>query len=159
MQKYKKPKFSYKDLGKNPCTNSLEIPIRNLVMKDQFIKDKEEDVFDNVTVTVEAISYTKLYITSDRRKIIAALSPAAKELYLWIMFEVESGEDALWINRERFMVENSTSLNTYKKAIEELIRCILLAYTVIKDVYWINPDFFFKGDRIKKYPTKTKLIQ
>lgn len=156
MQKYKKPKFRYSDLGKNPCANSLEIPVRTLTMKHQFVKDKEDDMLVNVEVVVETTPSVHLYVTAERRKLVAALSTSAKELYLWIMFEIESGEDALWINKDRFMEENSTSLNTYKKSVEELVRYAFIAFTVVKDVYWINPDFFFKGKRIDKYPTKIK---
>lgn len=159
MQKYSKPKFEYKKLGVNPCTITLEVPIRNLIKKHQFEKDEEDDMLVNVEVIVEATAYTKLYITSELRKLVCNLSPSAKELYLWIMYEVEVGEDALWINKVRFMEENSTSLNTYKKAVEELIRYAFIAYTIVKDVYWINPNFFFKGDRVKKYPKQVKLLK
>ncbi len=158
MQKYIKPKFSYKDLGKNPCVSSLEVPVRVLKIPHQYTKDKDDDIFVNVEVEVEALMFSKLYVTSERRKLISSLTPSAKELYLWIMFEIEVGEDALWINKLRFMEENNTSLNTYKKSIEELIRYAFIAFTVVKDVYWINPDFFFKGDRIKKYSKNLKYI-
>lgn len=159
MQKYQKPKFTYKDLGKNPCVSSLEIPVRTITMSRQFTKDKDDDTLVNVEIEVEAIAFSKLYVTAERRKLLSSLSSSAKELYLWIMFEIETGEDALWINKLRFMEENNTSLNTYKKSVEELIRYAFIAYTVVKDVYWINPDFFFKGDRIKKYPSKIKHIK
>ncbi len=159
MQKYSRPKFEYENLGINPCTLTLEVPIRKLIKKNQFEKDKIDDIFLNVEVTVEATLYTKMYITADLRKIVSKLTPSAKELYLWIMYEIEAGEEALWINKVRFMLENSTSLNTYKKAIDELHKKAFIASTTVKDVYWINPNFFFKGDRVKKYPTKVKLLK
>lgn len=107
---------------------------------------------------VEATPFVKLYVTSERRLIISKLSTASKELFLWIMLEVDAGKDALWINKERFMLENNTSLNTYKKGMDELIRYAFLAYTVVREVYWINPDFFFRGDRVSKYPNNIKHI-
>lgn len=155
MQKYKKPKFDIKKLGVNPCTVSLVIPVNEIEFKDQYTK--EDGMLTNTTVEVEATPFAKLYVTAERRKLVSSLSTSAKELYLWIMYEVDASEDALWINRDRFMEENNTSLNTYKKAIEELIRYAFVAYTVVKDVYWINPDFFFRGDRIKKYPKNIQL--
>ena len=152
MQKYQKPKFTYKDLGKNPCVSSLEVPVKTLVMKHQFQQDKDDNTLVNVEIQVEALHFSRIYVTSERRKLVSALSMSAKELYLWIMYEIETGEDALWINKDRFMEENNTSLNTFKKAVEELVRYAFIAYTIVKEVYWINPDFFFKGDRMKKYP-------
>lgn len=150
MQKYSKPKFNIKELGVNPCTSSLIIPVNSLELSRQYKKDG--DVLINAVVEVESTPYTKLYVTAERRKIIANLSASAKELYLWLLYEIDAGEDALWINKYRFMEENNTSLNTFKKSIEELIRYALIAYTVVKEVYWINPDFFFRGDRVAKYP-------
>lgn len=155
MQKYTKPKFDIKKLGINPCTSSLVIPVNELAFKDQY--RKEDGMLINALAEVEATPFTKLFVTAERRKLVAALNSSAKELYLWLLYEVNVSEDALWINKERFMEENNTSLNTYKKAVEELIRYAFIAYTVIKDVYWINPDFFFRGDRIKKYPKNIQL--
>lgn len=152
MQKYKKPKFTYAQLGHNPCVNSgFVVEVNSITFKDQYKKDSSGLLLP-VNTEVENVPYTKVYVTSSRRIIISGLSPSAKELYLWIFFEIEHGKDALWINKDRFMLENHTSLNTYKKALDELIRYALLAFTVVKDVYWINPDFFFKGNRIEKYP-------
>ena len=159
MQKYSKPKFRYDDLGKNPCTISLVIPVNILTIKHQYEKDKDDDMLVNVQLELEYTEYCKVYASSERRKLVSSLSPCAKELYLWLLYEIKYGQDALWINKERFMEENTTSLNTYKKAIEELIRYAFIAYTVVKDVYWINPDFFFKGDRLKKYPNNKILIK
>lgn len=156
MQKYKKPEFDFETLGVNPCSYPLVIPVNKIEFAGQY--KKEDDMLINVIAEVEATPYTKLYVTSERRKLVSGLSTSAKELYLWIMFEIDSGEDALWINKDRFMEENHTSLNTYKKAIEDLIRYAFIAYTVVKDVYWINPDFFFRGDRLSKYPKNIKEI-
>lgn len=156
MQKYQKPKFKMSELGINPCTTSLIIPVNELEFKGQYKKDG--DVFINASKEVEATPYAKIYITAERRKLVAGLSSSAKELYLWIMYEIDPSEDALWINKQRYMEENNTSLNTYKKSVEELIRYAFIAYTIVKDVYWINPDFFFRGDRVNKYPTKIKKI-
>jgi hypothetical protein len=156
MQKYKKPKFDYNKLGVNPCaSSSLIITVNEIAFKDFYMQD-EDGILLPAKKEVEATPFTKLYVTAERRLIVAKLSPAAKELFLWVMLELDSGKDALWINKDRFMEENNTSLNTFKKAIDELIRYAFLAYTVVREVYWINPDFFFKGDRISKYPKNIK---
>jgi hypothetical protein len=55
------------------------------------------------------------------------------------------------------MQENKiSSLNTYKDAIKELIKYGFVNSTTVQDVYWINPEFFFKGDRLKKYSSNVK---
>ena len=151
MQKYKKPKFDYRDLGINPCRNNLKIPVAYLEFKDSFQVDEQGDWL-NTKKRVDNSPNCKLYTSSLNRKLVSKLSPCGKELYLWIMYEIEVGKEALWINRDRYLEENETSINTYKKAIEELIKNAIIAYTVVKDVYWINPSYFFSGDRLKMYP-------
>lgn len=156
MQKYSKPKYDYKTLGINPFSISLEIKVKELELLNAYKKDGDDWL--PVTNEVEDTPYTKMFITSERRIIVSNLSPAAKELYLWIMFEIDAGKDALWINKERYMIENHTSINTYKKALEDLIRYAIISQTVVQGVYWFNPDFFFRGDRIRKYPKNLKTI-
>lgn len=156
MQKYSKPKYDYKTLGINPFSISLEIKVKELELLNAYKKDGDE--WMPVTNEVEDTPFTKMFITSERRIIVSNLSPAAKELYLWIMFEIDAGKDALWINKERYMLENHTSINTYKKALEDLIRYAIISQTVVQGVYWFNPDFFFRGDRIKKYPKNLKYV-
>jgi len=156
MQKYSKPKYDYKTLGINPFSISLEVKVKELELLNAYKKDGDE--WMPVTNEVEDTAFTKMFITSERRIIVSNLSPAAKELYLWIMFEIDAGKDALWINKERYMLENHTSINTYKKALEDLIRYAIISQTVVQGVYWFNPDFFFRGDRIKKYPKNLKHV-
>ena len=156
MQKYSKPKYDYKTLGINPFSLSLEIKVKELELLNAY--KKEGDDWMRVTNEIEDTPFTKMFITAERRIIVSNLSPAAKELYLWIMFEIDAGKDALWINKERYMLENHTSINTYKKALEDLIRYAIISQTVVQGVYWFNPDFFFRGDRIKKYPKNLKYI-
>jgi hypothetical protein len=156
MQKYNKPKYDVKTLGINPFSFSLEINVKKLEVPNSY---KLKDGFSLPVVNeLEATPFTKLFQSPERRIIVSNLSMSAKELILWLMFEIDAGNDSIWINRDRFMLENSTSLNTYKKALEELVRYALLAQTVIQGVYWFNPDFFFRGDRLKKYPKNIKLV-
>lgn len=152
MQKYKKPTFTVSQLGVNPCISSLKIPVVKKVFDKQYKRDEEGDLLP-VEQEVEYTEFTKFYNSPERRKVRNALSTKAKSLLFWIMDELEAGADHIWINKQRYMEELSiSSIDTYKNGITELIRYALIVPTIIKDVYWINPDFMFKGDRIKKYP-------
>ena len=156
MQKYSKPKYDYKLLGINPFSISLEIKVKELELLNAY--KKVDDDWLPIANEVEDTAFTKMFISAERRIIVSNLTPSAKELYLWIMFEIDAGKDALWINKERFMLENHTSINTFKKALEDLIRYAIISQTVVQGVYWFNPDFFFRGDRIKKYSKNLKYI-
>lgn len=145
-----------KRIGVNPFVANLQIPINNLRSKSfKEITEDGESIKLYDTISLEKTKFAKMYCSAERRIIIMNCSPRAKELILWVMFEINSNEDYIWINKERYMKEASiVSVNTYKDALLELIRYGVLALSGIPSVYWINPDIFFKGDRVKKYPQK-----
>lgn len=155
MQKYKKPKFNERELGTNPCAIPLVIPVHEMTFKDQY--KKEGGILIPLIREVERTSFARIYTTSQRRTILSACSPQAKSLFLWIIFEIDYGKDYLWINKNRYMEENLVSLATYRRSIKELHRYNLIQPSVKKGIYWINPDFVFKGNRVEKYPANVKI--
>lgn len=140
-------------LGENPFINGLLIPVNRIRGKNYSLSD---DVLIKELIELEATPYTKLFVSSERRKIINHLSSSAQRLLLWVMFELDEGKDWLYLNKTRYLKEQDLSYNTYTKARDELIRYCIIYPTVVKDVFWINPDFFFQGNRIKKYKNKTQ---
>lgn len=155
MQKYENPLqgVTDEDMGKNPCATSMKIPIRLVSPDNQYYIDEDGDKLP-VEIDLEYTPYSKLYTVADARKYITKLTSASKSLWLWIMYEVPHGKDYLWVNKERYREESSVSYKTYKKAVGELHKFALISPTTYKDVYWINPQFFFKGNRIEKYKDK-----
>lgn len=157
MQKYKKPNIIEKDLGMNPFKQELEVPVNKIYFENSY--KFEDGLLIPVTKDVEQTPYAKLYSTSTMRLHINKLSLRAKELLFWIIYTIEFSNDFIWINKVRYMKElNISSLTTYKEAIKELMKNGIIAVTIQKDVYWINPVVFFKGDRIKKYPEKVIIV-
>lgn len=151
--RFKKPDIENDELlGINPFATSLIIPIKLLKLKSIYER-ASEDVIIEKEANLEAIPFIKLFQTSERRIIINNFSDRSQRLFIWLMFETTTGKDYVIINKERYMKENCVkAVNTISNAIKELLRYGIIANTYIKDVYWINPDFFFNGSRIKKYP-------
>lgn len=151
MNKVRKPIFQEEDLGVNPFLTNLNIPTVTRKLINTFIvNDGNQEQAD---LELEYTSYTKLFCSADRRYKTNQLSPRAKELLLWMMYQIKNADDYIWINKKLYMEENNiTSINTYKEAIKDLITKGFLVLTIKTDVFWINPDMFFKGDRIRKYP-------
>lgn len=145
-------------LGVNPFVKSLKIPVHKMLINGQYKVTKElaadgKPIMLPVEVEIEAEPFTKVYNDANRRKMMVVLSTRAKELYLWVLYEIEAGKDYLWINKSRYMKENDiSSMNTYRNALKELIVQGFLQGTVASDVYWINPSLFFSGSRTNKYP-------
>lgn len=161
-----KPDINEDDLGINPFTYSPEfqVRIREVEAEQEFVHREsiKEGIITKPAVkfkspyVVEQQLYTKIYRSTDLRKIEMGCSPRALHLLRFIEYTIKPGEDFIWINREMYLVEGDCTRNTYQNAVDELIRYRLLYITTYKDVYWINPSFLFCGNRIKKYPNNLK---
>lgn len=142
-------KLSNSNLGVNPFSASLVI-IVNIVTTPEYESDGEDML--PVKRKLEKDEFCKFYCSSERRVKINSLTLRGKELLLWILFELKYGQDWIWINKERFMKESGISaVNTFKGALKDLIRNGVLATTIETDTYWINPFYFFKGNRVNKF--------
>lgn len=152
MIERKKPDLSKGVIGINPFSQGLEIFITKRVKKT-FNKFGDEDVKE---VEYEATPYTKVFGVEGARKQVCELPLRGKELYLDIIHAIQSAQDIIWIDRDDYMRRmRITSLNTYKSAVRGLCdNAYIMKHQAIKDAFWINPHFFFKGSRLSKYPNK-----
>lgn len=145
-----KPKTTEIFIGINPFTKKLEI----------FITKKKQEVvnkFGNVDVKdyeLEYSKYTKVFDVPGDKKLLSMMPIRSKELYLFIMYSLTAGEDYVWVDKAGYMkTMGITSVNTYKTAIRGLCDAnIIYPHHWIRDLFWINPQYFFKGSRINKYP-------
>jgi hypothetical protein len=158
-----KPEFTEKDLGKHPLLDSnFVINYKALSVSKKYVElesIKSSDgiveignvVKNEVSFTVDADSFTKVFNKSAYRIHMMSLSSRAKELCFWLIYELDCGKDYIWLNKKRYMTECNVSLNTMLAAIKDLVRDVILIPSAVKDVYWINPLFFFNGSRLEKY--------
>lgn len=159
MNNVKKTKIDTNRIGTNPLTvTEFVIRVNKIPIKGTFISDNDV-LLPNVS-TIEYDTSTKVYNNSEHRLFVSGLSPASKSLFLWLIYEIDANIDYIWINKNRYLIENTIkSINTYKTAINELVRyCVIYPMADKKDVYWINPRLLFNGNRIKKYPKHLELI-
>ena len=163
------PIYNRENLGINPFVagsfNIEAVKVRN--------KRKIADVTDlvansdaviteineyNYTSILEKETYCKVFNRSTLRIHIGSLTTKARDLFLWIIYEKESGDDLIAINVDRYRLEFNVSYNTYRAALDELIFQGILALTSVDRLYWINPLFIFSGNRIKKYPNNVNIV-
>lgn len=158
MNKYSKPKFNESDLGVNPFTSNLVIRVNKRVFKNTYSKVNGEEKLK--VADVEYDKFCKVFTDKPRREQMNALSARGKELLFWLMYQITSGKDYIWINRDMYMDElGISSENTFLTAVKDLIYHGIIGKTVVgKDVYWINPDIFFKGDRVYKFKDKLEFM-
>jgi hypothetical protein len=152
MARETKPEITKEKIGKNPFLSTLKVGVRKTPMHGTFKKD-EEGIWLTAEVDLEADKYCRVYIDHEKRIQVINLSARAKELLLWMVYESESRTEWIWIHKSRYMREaNITAHNTYKNAINELIKNRFIIASVIQHVYWINPEYFFNGSRIPVFP-------
>lgn len=144
------------NMGNNPFNDTdFLIPTNTAREAGKFVA--EGDLLLPSYYDMEDEDIVKIYVSADNRKVVTMLSGNALRLFMWIGYELEYGNDMVWINRKRFMAEaDICSLNTYKKGLGELTRYGLIVLSTTPEVYWINPRYLFKGSRIKKYANKIK---
>lgn len=152
----KKPEFDESTLGISPFSFTFQIEATKVIESGVFVNVYDEET--NTTILMprgsirEKIQSTKLYHCPGCKDIIYNLSPGAKSLFIYLVYNIDSSKDHIWLNMPRYMQKNSIkSINTAKTAIQELIRYSIIAMTGTKEVYWINPKIFFSGDRVKKF--------
>lgn len=143
----------------NPFTASLKIPVSKIVDGKQWRSDLD-GVMHPVEYLWEREQSTKIYYSKDCRKLVYNLSPAGKSLYLFVLYNLETNQDHIVLNKDNYMKKNDIkSINTYKKAVSELWDngFITPSSAYPKDVFWINPNLFFNGNRISKYPDNLEI--
>lgn len=142
-----------KNLGNNPFSFSIVIPTAKRPT-GRYYEDAEG--FKLPEESIQDIEpYTKVFIGKGNREIINSLSDKSKSMLLWIIQELEAGKDYVYLPRKRYMEELSiSSTTTVSNALSELTRYGFISFSTIKDIYWINPMFIFRGDRIRKYSYK-----
>lgn len=152
MTKPKKPDINPLKLGKNPLLNNLKIVITGFEIPNQYkmVDGKKEQV----EAEIERVGFTKVFSDAERRKAMLVLTPRAKDLLLWLMYEVEPNKDYLWLNKWRYMEESGiATYNTYNSAVNDLIANLYIAKVAgYSNVFWISPHFFFNGNRAKTFP-------
>lgn len=144
----------------NPFLANLKIPATKVKDVGKYRYDLDKGAMVGSEYHMEKVEHTKVYHNSGNYAIIAALSPAGKCMYLYLLYRLERGKDWLQINKQHYMTKHRiTSVNTYKKGLNELGEKGIISPSSAypKDVFWINPNFFFNGNRLIAYPDNMDL--
>ncbi len=148
----------------NPFTTDLTIPVRvfrsnkkvldinNIDLTNGYISRKPDTISSEVLV--DDTPFSRVFTPSGYRLHIMALPKYSKSVFLWLIYEIEDNQDWIWINRRRYKSECGGTWTDLQNGINGLIDAGIITGTSIKDCYWFNPRFFFKGNRIKFYPEK-----
>lgn len=132
-------------------------PAVRRINKDAFIykevKEEGKTKRLNQAYNQEYGKMTRLFITNQTVQTIFNLSSKAKDLYLYILYTIDNNAEEIYINREEYMkISNIKSTTTYLEAVADLDNAnIIKTIRKKKDLFHINPYFFFNGNRLEKY--------
>jgi hypothetical protein len=150
-------------LGISPLTTKefFKIPVSNIETKE-YTKEyfDEEIIFIPKYIYVERNESVRYHKSTFSKKVISSLSPISCKMFLYLMSNIKRNADFVDIDIKHCMKwMQITSINTYKKALKEIISNIIIVPTKETNVYWINPDVFYNGNRIKHFPDNVDIIQ
>jgi len=92
----------------------------------------------------------KVYLSAETKQLYMAMTLPGRKLLDLIMFKLRHNEDQVNIKVSAFAKSMNCSARTVYNGIEELRKLSFIT----KDKgssYWINPHFFFKGNRLFAY--------
>ena len=168
VQKYQELKLS-KHLKDNPLLKGFFISVSIMKDKNNYIKDPNElgALYNPKQYQLDRQINTKIYRSKITKNAVLQLNSNAKNLFLWIMFEIQPKTDYIHINKADTSKELNISVKTLERAIKSLCSKInvydvniqIMQMSKETDVYFINPAFIFSGDRKKKYPEKCKIYK
>lgn len=138
-------KYSMNILNANPFLNKLVVPARRLEAKDS----------EHQGVLIETTQFTKIFHnTSLTDNHIVGLPARALALFVYIQYNMKEGEHWVVINRRKHFSQTNMSDVTYTSAIEDLIIGDVIATSLYKNVFYVNPQIIFSGNRIKNFRNK-----
>jgi len=112
---------------------------------------------DRGAIKVDVSASCRVYVDAVFNEDRNALSLRSKEMLLWLIGKLRSGEDVVLIHPENYMaLFDIASVSTVRKAIKGLIAANMLAKTDVRNVYFINANYFFRGSRIRKWPEQSR---
>lgn len=146
-----------KSMGVNPFVQALQLKATTF-KADGYVGEESGIRYPKRYMRDQTPS-TKVFDTSMLRKTTMGLSGTSLKIYLWFIFKATSEHDYIKLNRLAFMKEAGiTSKTTVNTGLDALIRYEIIAKSNLKDVYWFNPLYFFRGDRLKKYRYNVEIV-
>lgn len=122
-----------------------------LVIETSEIRPKKQ--YNISTIVVEKTKPLSLWIDDALLQATKNMSTSAKDMVFYILRYLGENRETIEITFENYCARmGEMSLRTFQRAIFELDDVLIAKKKTRKNVYYINPYYFFKGSRVKAYP-------
>lgn len=106
----------------------------DLYLVDQ---DKKISVYKHSHAVIDALLF-------------GSLTQKGRDLYLYIMYHLPEGKDYITLRISDVRANTGISRNSIVSALKDL-KALNIISSKSQSVYWVNPHYFFCGNRIKFY--------
>lgn len=146
------------DLGENKFKADLDITLIKGYVHDEFVRLPDKSTEQKYFHFEQADNGT-LFLSPEIRKAISKMKRPAQAVLLNIPHLIKKGEPFVRLNQEQIMDEcDIASRTTYNNGIDELVENDLIAPTDIKHIYWVNPNYFFHGERKDHFKEQARTV-
>lgn len=146
---------------KNPFLFSSSL---NLIkMEETYYEADTRNIHDGVVMEAKKVTKTfhieeqektsVYYITYRNNVLFKELTSIGRDVLMYIYHNIKTNEDTIDLPSKKLCNDMGISIATYYRGIRELIDIAVITKKE-KQIYWINPHYVFKGDRIKFYADK-----
>lgn len=146
---------------KNPFLFSSSL---NLIkVEETYYEADTRNIHDGVVMEAKKVTKTYhieeqektsvYYITYRNNVLFKELTSIGRDILMYIIYNIKFNEDVIDLDINTVCKGINTGKTSYYRGINEL-KDISLLVKKEKQIYWINPHYIFKGDRIKFYADK-----
>ena len=109
--------------------------------------------------SVDASRSCKFFQTKETQALIFRLDIQALRLFMYILSRLGRKSDKIKIETVLYMkLADIKSIKTFYSALNAL-RCEGVIAKYKGNVFWINPNVLFSGNRLEKYPDKVNVVK
>lgn len=143
----------------NPFLANYNLPLVKINKQITFINDEPTGYVgefvkktENKSYFVEAQNHLSVYEAPDiNEKLFTKMKPNGRDLYLYIQNNLPYNTDTIHLSLEKVNKVLSMSRPTLTSAIQQLLNENIICRGDKQGVYWVNPYYLFKGNRIAYY--------
>ncbi len=112
----------------------------------------------------KGVPYFREYDTSvsvyqrDLMPIVRGLKGSAPIIFFYILAHLGDKSQKIRLNYSVVAKDCGISLSTYRRGLEDLKAITIIVKARTKDMYWVNPNLCFRGDRLATFPDNIRDI-
>ena len=134
---------------KNPFLGSFEINCDN----SKHSKEKAKEHLSSITFTLMEYNRRVSVYQDDLMQVVTKFSGSTHLVFFYVLAHLSDGAEGIQLLENKVTFECGISKSTFRRAMAQLEDLHVLKRKRVKNMYWINPALFFRGQRYKSFPS------